>query len=418
MIEFEGQAAFIDIALDVTERKQAEQEREAAFLRLEAANREMQRSRDTIRTLFDGISDGLLMIDREGLVLAVNQAAARLFGCSPKAFINQSWADCCQQPETYLGSVVSYFPGLWVLETVQDGKTRHRHEHFTHPNGISYTFDMQAWSIAAIDQQETNSAEVDQVILRITDVTEKLRLEALMIENERLSVGRELTQIVAHEVNTPLQSIMVLLDLIASAGDDERHALLMRAQHQAGRIGTILHRLSESYHPQMTGVLKLVDVQSVISDVLESTRKKLMNQSIKQHINLTSDILPVAGDPEQMYKMLLNLVYHAMDMMPQGGDLYVQTKVQMVPWNQHDATEAKLVIVEMRAVSSASEGTDDAAMPASLTAREQSLDSGLFISRKIIAQIGGALSIDRHAETGTVFTIHLPMQRKKGALSE
>ncbi len=79
------------------------------------------------------------------------------------------------------------------------------------------------------------------------DITDGLAVDALMMERERLARGRKLTEIIAHEVNTPLQTILFSLELMNDASKEERDIFVQRTRQQIARIGAILHQLKDIY---------------------------------------------------------------------------------------------------------------------------------------------------------------------------
>ncbi len=414
-IVFQGCAAFLDIALDVTERHHSVQESRAAYLRLQALNRDMQRSRDLLRTIFDGISDGLLLIDQHGIILAANQAIATLLNCSVANLVNQSWESCCCRHGS-LQNEAAPFSGQWALQTLHDGQPRQQRERCLHPDGTIHTFDIHVWPIKILHDGPECAEQIDQVVIRITDVTEKLLLEALVVENERLSMARELTQIVAHEVNTPLQSIITLLELMSEDSEEERGNMILRAQQQAGRIGTILHQLIDSYYLQ-PDTRTPVDVNRIVKDVLELMEHRLASHHIDVLTRLAPDVLIIAGEAEQMKQVLLNLVFYAIERMPDGGRLRVQTWLQRVTRHTNDQPAADMAVIELSdtGLGMDREAQEQLFMPFSMAAGRRS-GPGLFIIRKVVAQFGGALSIESHPGTGTIFTIRVPLKKRKKEL--
>jgi signal transduction histidine kinase len=130
---------------------------------------------------------------------------------------------------------------------LRDGHTRQQRELFCAADGVPMTLEMQALPIAAPDEAADPAVPVAYVVLHVVDVTEKLQLEALMLENERLEMGRKLTQLFAHEVNTPLQTILLSLEHLPTADDEERSWFVSLMRQEIQRIGALLHQFAHVY---------------------------------------------------------------------------------------------------------------------------------------------------------------------------
>lgn len=214
---------------------------------LEGLNQQLQHSRNILRTIFDNINDGLLLLDDQGIVLAANRALATLFASKPATLVSQSWELLCQtSPQDPPDRPVS-FPGLWVLATLQDGQPRQRRETFVSRYGKASILDMHALPLFAEHPAPFAQQPVSHVLLHVVDVTESIRVESLLLENERLKVGRRLSQVVAHEVNTPLQTILLALDILPETSPTTQRHYVALIQQQIERIGRMLHQLEQNY---------------------------------------------------------------------------------------------------------------------------------------------------------------------------
>jgi len=90
--EWDNKPAIQIIVRDITERKWAEESIRTAYASLKELNEDLRHSRDMFRILFDGLDDGLALLDREGLVLTVNQALANFFGTTPDEMMYEPWS--------------------------------------------------------------------------------------------------------------------------------------------------------------------------------------------------------------------------------------------------------------------------------------------------------------------------------------
>ncbi len=159
--EWDNRPAIQIIVRDITERKWAEESIKTAYASLKELNEDLRHSRDMFRILFDGLDDGLALLDGEGLVLTVNQAIARLFGSTPDELMYEPWQDICSR-------VHPPFPGQIAVETMNDGCARRSREQFTSPDEQTHNLDIQTFPL--IGREQT----VEKVIVHILDNAERL----------------------------------------------------------------------------------------------------------------------------------------------------------------------------------------------------------------------------------------------------
>lgn len=161
--EWDNKPAMQIIVRDITERKWAEESIKTAYASLKELNEDLRHSRDMFRTLFDGLDDGLALLDGEGLVLTVNQALARLFGTTPDEIMYEPWDEICNRTDPP-------FPGKIAMETMSDGCNRRANENYTSPTGTTHSLDIQ--TLPLIGREQT----VDNVIVHIVDTADRVLL--------------------------------------------------------------------------------------------------------------------------------------------------------------------------------------------------------------------------------------------------
>lgn len=161
--EWDNKPAMQIIVRDITERKWAEESIKTAYASLKELNEDLRHSRDMFRILFDGLDDGLALLDGEGLVLTVNQAMANLFASSPDEIMYEPWDEVCNR-------VNPPFPGKLAVETMSDGCARSSREDYTNPLGHSHVLDIQTFPLIGREQN------VENVIVHIIDTSDRVLL--------------------------------------------------------------------------------------------------------------------------------------------------------------------------------------------------------------------------------------------------
>jgi PAS domain S-box-containing protein len=206
----------------------------------ETPQQNTDQSRDVLHTLFEHASDGLALLNQSGLVLAANHALSGMLGLPTAEIIARPWEHICQPDEQGHPG----FPGLWVLDTLRSGHPTSQRGRFTHPNGTACMLDIRAMPVLGQTAPHDNTHTAGLVVLQVTDITGQYALEAHQRKHAVMMATSELVRMLAHEINTPLQSLMFMLDLLE---DIDKHghdhaALINSARSEVRRIRDVLRR--------------------------------------------------------------------------------------------------------------------------------------------------------------------------------
>ncbi|MCP4689423.1 MAG: PAS domain S-box protein, partial [Desulfobacterales bacterium] len=198
-----GVVEIIGFGNDVTERKRAEEK--------------LRRLRNHLTNIIDSMPSALVGVDLEGRVTRWNKTAERTTGVPASAA---------------RGKILSrVFPGMAPeMEKIAESiRTREAKQDRKRPrqteDGARYE-DVTIYPLIA--------DEVEGAVIRIDDVTDKVRMEEMMIQSEKmLSVGG-LAAGMAHEINNPLAGMMQTANVMASRLTDEKMPANLRAAKAAG----------------------------------------------------------------------------------------------------------------------------------------------------------------------------------------
>ncbi len=375
---------------DITERKQAEAARETAYARMEEINRHLHQSRDTLHTIMNGIDDGLVLLDNNGHILIANEPLARRFDTTPDALHGQSWEQLCNQ-------TWPTFRGDLALQTLNDGRPRRRRERFVAAGGQVHILDIQ--TLPLFSPEHT----LEQVILHMVDITETLQLETLMIENERFEASGKLAATVAHEINSPLQTIRNFLYLANDENDPQRGTYLQLVRDEIDRVGTIVRQLLHLFQPE-TSKPSPVDVNALIERVLLLMSGTLTKNAINTQTHLQPGLPLMHGRADQLTQVLLNLINNAIDAMDSGGSLTLQTRAVC---DHPPATNITITITDTGEGMCAD--IQSQIFESFFTTRPHGTGLGLAISQKIVTQHRGHILVESTPGAGSSFTVVLPV---------
>jgi nitrogen fixation/metabolism regulation signal transduction histidine kinase len=152
-----------------------------------------------------------------------------------------------------------------------------------------------------------------------------------LVQTERVAAWRELARRLAHELKNPLFPLQITVENMQRARErypeqfDEvfregTHTLLA----ELANLRQIIARFSD-FAKMPAPQMRRVDFNALVTDTMRLFEAQFAQARVMPKIELDPRVRPVEADPEQMTRVLRNLVVNAIDAMPQGGTLTVRT---------------------------------------------------------------------------------------------
>jgi signal transduction histidine kinase len=226
------------------------------------------------------------------------------------------------------------------------------------------------------------------------------------IRTERLRALGEMAGGVAHDFNNVLAVVVgraQLLQRQIDAPDLLRQLKII--EHVAQDGAQTVRRIQEFARMRRTRPWQHVDVTEVVREVVEATRPRWSDQAQARGVTyeMNLDLAPVAsvtGDPAELRETFLNLLFNALDAMPQGGSLTFSTRVEgdRVVCTVTDTGVGMTEIVRQRCFE-----------PFFTTKAEHGTGLGLSIAYGIVTRHGGEIEVWSRPGEGSRFTVRLPI---------
>jgi len=223
--------------------------------------------------------------------------------------------------------------------------------------------------------------------------------QAQLIRAERLASIGTLAAGIAHEVNNPLQPILMGLELTLENMDEGRpieREMLEVAVREVQRIERIVTGLLEFARPERNG-MSSIDLNEIVQEVLSLAGKQLQYA----RVNVATDLghIPLsAGSADQLKQVVLNLVVNAMEAMPNGGGLILRSFEEDNFVGLTIADTGIGIPPEMLA----------SVFDPFYTTKADGTGLGLAVSYSIIEGHGGQFEVSSVLNEGTTFTLRLP----------
>ena len=250
-----------------------------------------------------------------------------------------------------------------------------------------------------------------------TEIAERERTEAALLQAQKLEAVGQLTSGVAHDFNNLLTGVLGNLELLERQLKSQESLSRLRAARLAAERGARLtHQLLAFSRKQRLAPTSL-DLNRLISEASDMLFRTI-GATVRIETVLTNGLWPALVDPTQIELVLLNLAINARDAMPEGGRLTIRTANVGQTDTPADLAPGEYVLIS---VSDTGQGMTDEvltrAMEPFFTTKEPGKGSGLGLSmvHGVATQSGGGLHIDSRLGRGTIVNVYLPRARPVSA---
>lgn len=242
----------------------------------------------------------------------------------------------------------------------------------------------------------------------VRDITIRKKTEKALLQNEKLAAVGRMASSVSHEINNPLEAVTNLLYISRRSTDIEQiHAMLDLAEEELRRVANITNQTLR-FHKQSSNP-QTQTCNALFSAVLSMYAGRLRNSGIVVEKRERADrpLVVFEGDIRQV---LNNVIGNAIDAMPNGGRLIVQSR-NACDWKSGENGIA--LTVADTGTGIAPQEMEKIFEAFFTTKGIGGTGLGLWISREILDRHRGSIRIkssQRKDHCGTVATIFLPFQ--------
>jgi two-component system, cell cycle sensor histidine kinase and response regulator CckA len=285
-------------------------------LSLHSTQQQRQMAEQSLRKLSCAVeqsADAIFITNSEGIIEYVNPAFEALTGYSPEEVTGKTSSilkSGQQAPVLYRE--------LW--ETIRSGSDSRNIVVNRKKNGEVYYVDE---SISAIRDAE---GRIANFVSNGRDFTERLRLEAQLLQSQKMDAIGRLAGGIAHDFNNLLTIItsyseLALDTVVAESPAQARILEILSAARRAADLTRQLLAFSRK-QPQ---ALRVAELNAVVSGIAKTLRR-LIGEDIELVFVPCEELGRIRLDPVQIEQILMNLAANARDAMPQGGQCTIETR--------------------------------------------------------------------------------------------
>lgn len=231
--------------------------------------------------------------------------------------------------------------------------------------------------------------------------------EQQLVRSARLAAVGEMAAGVAHELNNPLTTVTGFVELVLEELPESlpQRADLELVLREARRARSVVRNLLDFSRPTENMRIR-TDINELIGEVLTLVQHLVRTLGVELRIQLWDEVPLVSVDPNQIKQVLLNLVHNALQAMPHGGVLTLQTTQK-----RRKKQRWLLVRVEDTGVGISPENLSRIFEPFFTTRPVGSgTGLGLSVSYGIVKEHGGFIEVESTPGEGSCFTIWLPIE--------
>ncbi|TVR50982.1 MAG: PAS domain S-box protein [Puniceicoccaceae bacterium] len=379
------------IALDITQHRLAREriEQQAALL--------------------DIAQDAIMVLDLEDKVVFWNRAAETIYGWPRATILGQPVTTLLsQQPDAHREARRSVLrKGEWTGELPQLSR-----------DGREFTVNAR-WTLV-----RDEAGEAKTIFVIHTDITERKKMEAQMLRNQRLESIGTLAGGIAHDLNNVLSPIIMSTGILRTRIQEPDLIKILDTLEVSAQRGASMVRQVLSFARGVDSKRAIVNPIHLLEDI-----RKISSETFLKSIDVTLEVQPgihcLTGDPTQIHQVLLNLCVNARDAMPQGGRLRLRARnAQVDPAfaaTNPGAKPGPHVLIEVQDTGSGIEPKVlDHIFDPFYTTKELGKGTGLGLSTvlAIVRSHEGFITVESELDRGTTFAIYLPAQPDQHAVAK
>jgi PAS domain S-box-containing protein len=247
--------------------------------------------------------------------------------------------------------------------------------------------------------------EGTRTIAFVTDVSDRLALQRVARQADKLAALGTLSAGIAHEINNPIGIITSRVEVMLLEAEGQELPAEMRKDldvilRHARRVTSITQGLL-SFARRSSEIRGPVNLNRVADEIVQLARKDMGHARVEMTVKLDETVPDILADANAIGQVLLNLLTNARGAMPEGGEITVETS--------HLPASRSVRLV----VRDTGSGIPPEILPKIFdpffTTKPEGTGLGLSISHGIIHDHHGTVSVHSEVGKGTTFTLTFPI---------
>jgi histidine kinase len=375
----------MEISLDITERKQLEQE--------------LEKSEQKYHAIFNNIPNPVFVLDSDShVVLDCNDSVMAVYGYDRSEICDRQFTEL-NRPEDR-DDLTRQLNTYAVLNQVVQ----------KHKDGRNIYVNIR------VSPSEYNGHKV--LLVTTSDITKRLEVEQQLAQASKLATLGEMATGVAHELNQPLSVIKTVSSFFIrkirkkeTLDPETLNTMLGKVDSNVDRANKIITHM-RLFARKSDVKLMPVQINDVMEKAFDIFNQQLKVRGIEVIWNLTPDLPNILGDPDRLEQVFINLLINARDSIEERWEGQ-ETQHGDKAITLSSRRDNKKVLVEVRDTGT---GIDDDSLnkifDPFFTTKEvgQGTGLGLSISYGIVKDCGGDIRVLKEPGPGACFVLSFPVK--------
>jgi PAS domain S-box-containing protein len=396
---------------ELRKMRQRISEFEASETRFIQVEEELRKAKEFLENVFKTSADAIMVTDSQGNIIMVNDAMEMMTGFSKDDILGKH-SSTFVPPDKELRATIAKDIG----KLFEEGSLYGSEAVWQRKDGQYISTESKMTLLRDKDGQIIGGVNF------VRDITEKKKVENMLLQSEKLKSLGELAGGVAHDFNNVLAAILGRVQLLSMnfetpSGKQERRKVMRELKkgleiiEKASLDGAETVRRIQEFSRRRADdkCFTHLDINELVDHALEFTKARWKDEAESKgiKIQIKKEISPpatIAGSASELREVFTNLINNAIDAMPQGGTIRIRT------FKENSYIGIKIEDTGMGISKDISDRIFD---PFFTTKGPQATGLGMSVSYGIITRHKGTISVDSQEGRGTVFTIKIPVTEVK-----
>jgi PAS domain S-box-containing protein len=350
------------------------------------------------KELFDNVAEGVFIFNRDGQLIESNERVLESTGYSKEELLALNITDLVETDQ------------VPFLQKMMKQVSREKEDRFE--------LSLKAKDESLIPN-EINCRYVSYLgefcfLCVARDVTQTKMLQNQLIRSERLAATGQLAASIAHEINSPLQGITALLNVIQTKYKKDKKLLekldLVKSAFES--IRDTVRNLIDLNRPGKEKK-QPIDINQIIENTSMLVRSYLTKSRVKINLNLAAKFPRLTGSPQQLGQVLMNLINNAVESITGAPEF--KEKLKEVPTHSgnifidtFNQDEELIIRVKDSGPGISKKDLEHIFDPFFTKKKTMGMGVGLSICHGIIEDHKGYIVAENSNDGGAIFTIRLP----------
>lgn len=379
--------------------------------------RDLENEKNKLNTIFNNVPIGFLLFDLENKIISASVAIEGILG---------------KQIEEIAGK--DYFEIInWGNDDKKEliKKIKHTEETLTDYTSL-INKDGSKKFLEHLLIPIRNNNQIESILEIITDITERKRLQDLLIHSERLAATGELSAVIAHEIRNSLTSVRMILQLFSRREENVKSDVdsFHVALDSVDRMERVVNDLLQLAKPSKLE-RKYENINNVLESGVEYYLSHMQEKNIEIELKLENDLPKLLIDKNRIIEVFINIILNGIQAIDGPGKITISTKLIRLVKVISDMAKIEIIesdypqvniqeillkkgskVIELE-ISDTGQGINsniiDQIFDPFFTDKINGTGLGLSFVKNVINEHGGIIQVQSQVRKGSKFTIYLPI---------